>query len=196
MYLTDLLDKRIADHQKMINAVNEDASLKKAWGAMVTLVINTYKVSNGKIFFCGNGGSAADAQHIAAELSGRFYKDRPALYAEAFHVNTSFMTAVANDYGYEHVFARAVDAYCHENDVLFALSTSGNSKNILLAADKAKEKGVKLVAWTGKGGGELAGKADIALKIPSTDTARIQEAHIFMGHTLCEAVEHDLFPDE
>ena len=131
MYLNDLLEDRIKDHEKMMVALKNDAQLKKSWRAMVTLVINTYKVSGGKIFFCGNGGSAADAQHIAAELSGRFYKDRSALYAEAFHVNTSFMTAVANDYGYERVFSRAVDAYCQEDDVLFALSTSGNSKNIL-----------------------------------------------------------------
>ena len=196
MIYNELFDQRMDDHEKMIQRLKEDEQLKKSWRAMVTMVINTYKISSGKIFFCGNGGSAADAQHIAAELSGRFYKDRGALYAEAFHVNTSFLTAVANDYGYEHVFARAVQAYCHKGDVLFLLSTSGNSKNILLAAEKAKNIGVKIVAFTGQDGGELAGMADIVLKIPSNDTARIQEAHILLGHTLCEAVEHDLFPDE
>ncbi len=196
MYYKELFDQRIKDHKDMLDRLQKDEKLKKAWRTMVALVINTYKLSHGKVFFCGNGGSAADAQHIAAELSGRFYKDRAPLYAEAFHVNSSFLTSVANDYGYEHAYERAVQAYCSKDDVLFALSTSGMSKNVLLAAEKARETGVKVVAFTGQHGGDLAEIADIVLKVPSTDTARIQEAHILLGHTLCEAVERDLFPDE
>ncbi len=146
-----------------------------------------------KALFCGNGGSAADAQHIAAELSGRFYLDRKPLFAEALHVNTSFLTAVANDYGYEEVYARMVEAAGRQGDFLFALSTSGNSPNILAAARKGKILGMKVVGMTGISGGQLAPFCDYLLNIPSKDTARIQECHIFFGHLLCEQVEEILF---
>ncbi len=147
----------------------------------------------GKILFCGNGGSAADAQHIAAELSGRFYMDRKPLFAEALHVNSSYMTAVANDYGYDQVYSRMVAAAGKKGDMLVAISTSGNSKNIVFAAEKAKMQGMIVIGLTGKNGGNLAEFCDILINVPSLDTPRIQEAHILIGHILCEIIENDLF---
>ena len=147
----------------------------------------------GKIWFAGNGGSAADAQHLAAELSGRFYLDRKSIPAEALHVNTSFMTAVANDYGYDQVFARLLEGCAHKGDVLVAISTSGNSANILEAAKTAKAMDVKVIALTGTTGGVLREHCDVLLNVPSTDTPRIQESHILMGHILCENIEKELF---
>lgn len=143
----------------------------------------------GKALFCGNGGSAADAQHIAAELSGRFYTDRPPLYAEALHVNSSYLTAVANDYGYERVFSRMVEAAGRSGDVLVAISTSGNSPSILEAAAKARQIGMIVIGMTGASGGKLAAHCDLLLNVPSTDTPRIQEVHILIGHIMCEIVE-------
>ena len=149
--------------------------------------------AGGKVLFCGNGGSAADAQHLAAELSGRFYLDRPPLFAEAMHVNTSFLTAVANDYGYDHAFSRLTTAMARTGDVLFLLSTSGNSRNVLAAAVAGKKAGCTLVAMTGATGGELGHLVDILINIPSTDTPRIQEGHLLLGHILCEDVERRIF---
>lgn len=147
-----------------------------------------------RILWCGNGGSAADAQHLAAELSGRFYYDRPPLNSEAMHCNTSYMTAVANDYGYDLIYARMIDGACKPGDVLVGISTSGNSKNICNAFRKAKELGVITVAMTGETGGEMKAMADYLLNVPSSDTPRIQEAHIMLGHIICEIVEAQLFP--
>lgn len=147
-----------------------------------------------RILWCGNGGSAADAQHLAAELSGRFYYDRPPLNSEAMHCNTSYLTAVANDYGYDLIYSRMIDGACHPGDVLVGISTSGNSKNICNAFRKAKELGVITVAMTGASGGEMKEKADYLLNVPSTDTPRIQESHIMLGHIICEIVEAQLFP--
>ncbi|MEQ1747246.1 MAG: D-sedoheptulose 7-phosphate isomerase [Saprospiraceae bacterium] len=147
----------------------------------------------GKALFCGNGGSAADAQHIAAELSGRFYTDRPPLYAEALHVNSSYLTAVANDYGYDRVFSRMVEAAGRRGDLLVAISTSGNSPSILAAAEKARQIGMTVVGMTGTTGGKLATHCDLLLNVPSSDTPRIQEAHILIGHILCEIVEKEVF---
>ncbi len=147
-----------------------------------------------RILWCGNGGSAADAQHLAAELSGRFYYDRPPLNSEAMHCNTSYMTAVANDYGYDLIYARMIDGACKPGDVLVGISTSGNSKNICNAFRKAKELGVITVAMTGETGGEMKAMADYLLNVPSSDTPRIQEAHIMIGHIICEIVEAQLFP--
>lgn len=146
-----------------------------------------------KVLFCGNGGSAADAQHLAAEFSGRFYKDREPLYAEALHCNTSYMTAVGNDYGYEHVYARMLRGMGQSGDVLVALSTSGNSGNILEAMKVAREKGMIIVGLTGATGGKMKDECDYLLNMPSTDTPRIQEAHITVGHIICEIVENNLF---
>jgi D-sedoheptulose 7-phosphate isomerase len=147
----------------------------------------------GKLLLCGNGGSAADAQHLAAELSGRFYLNRPPLPAEALHVNTSFLTAVANDYGYDQVYARMTEALGQKGDLLWAFSTSGNSPNILLAIEKAHSVGMKVAGFTGSGGGKMAGMCDWLINVPSDDTPRIQESHIMIGHILCEWIEHELF---
>ncbi len=147
----------------------------------------------GKIWFCGNGGSAADAQHLAAELSGRFYMDRKPLPAEALHVNTSFLTAVANDYGYEQTYARMICGSARKGDVLFAISTSGNSLNILKAIEQANAMGVSVIGFTGESGGKMKDCCDVLLNVPSTDTPRIQEAHIMIGHVVCEMIENNLF---
>ena len=146
------------------------------------------------VWFCGNGGSAADAQHIAAELSGRFYYDRPPLFAEALHVNTSYLTAVANDYSYNEVYARLMRAKGRKGDVLVGISTSGNSENVIRAMKVAQEKGLINVGWTGETGGKMKDVADLLINVPSTDTPRIQEAHIMIGHIICEIVEQNLFP--
>lgn len=150
----------------------------------------------GKVYFCGNGGSAADAQHLAAELSGRYYYDRPPLAAEALHVNTSYLTAVANDYSYDEIFARLFIAFGQPADVLIGLSTSGNSKNVIRAFEEANKKGVLTVAFTGEAGGKLAELANMSFKIPSKDTPRIQEVHMLLGHSLCEIVEQKMFPKQ
>lgn len=146
-----------------------------------------------KILFCGNGGSAADAQHIAAELSGRFYHDRDPLFAEALHVNSSYLTAVANDYGYEEVYSRLVKAKARNGDVLIGISTSGNSSNIVKALQQAKESGAQTIGMTGESGGTMKDNVDILINVPSNDTPRIQESHILIGHIICEKVENDYF---
>lgn len=146
-----------------------------------------------KLLLCGNGGSAADAQHIAAEFSGRFYKDRKALPAEALHVNTSYLTSVGNDYGFDVVYSRMIEGIGNAGDVLIAISTSGNSDNIVKAMQAAKEKGMTCIALTGESGGSLLHLADITLNVPSTETPRIQEAHILIGHIICQLVEEKLF---
>lgn len=157
------------------------------------VMINALRAGK-RILWCGNGGSAADAQHLAAELSGRFYYDRPPLNSEALHCNTSYLTAVANDYGYDLIYSRMIDGACHPGDVLIGISTSGNSKNICNAFRKAKDLGVTTVALTGESGGEMKSMADYLLNVPSTDTPRIQECHIMLGHIICEIVEAQLFP--
>lgn len=156
-------------------------------------VVAAYRNGN-KVFFCGNGGSAADAQHLAAELSGRYYYDRPPLFAEALHVNTSYLTAVANDYSFEEIYSRWLTAIGQEGDVLFALSTSGNSPNVVMAVEQANKNSMVTIGFSGNSGGKMAGMCDFLLKIPSTDTPRIQEAHMLVGHTVCEVVEREIFP--
>ncbi len=160
---------------------------------LVNRISTTFR-EGGKVLLCGNGGSAADAQHIAAELSGRFYKDRPALFAEALHVNTSYLTAVANDFGYEEVFARLVTGMGKPGDLLIGLSTSGESENVLRAVQTARSRQLFTVGMTGAGGGRLSAHCDLWIGVPSDDTPRIQEAHLLIGHIVCELVERDLFP--
>lgn len=155
--------------------------------------IEAYR-NGGKVLFCGNGGSAADAQHLAAELSGRYMYDRQPLAAEALHVNTSFLTAVANDYSYEDVYARMVAAVGKKGDILIGLSTSGNSPNIVKAFQKAKEIGITTVGFTGATGGKMREVSDFLINVPSTETPRIQESHIMLGHIFCEHIEATLFP--
>lgn len=164
-------------------------------GQAVQIILQSYN-KNGKVLFCGNGGSAADAQHLSAELSGRFRKDRPPLFAEALHVNTSFLTAVANDYSFAHVYARMLSAMGVAGDVLVVLSTSGHSANVLQAAHRANEMNINVIGLTGCDGGNLAEYCDIEIRIPSNNTARIQEGHILAGHLICELVEAGMFPDE
>jgi D-sedoheptulose 7-phosphate isomerase len=157
-------------------------------------IIRCYE-NGGKVLFCGNGGSAADAQHLAAELSGRFYFDRHPLYAEALHTNSSYITAVANDYGYDEVFARLVLAMGNKDDILVGLSTSGNSNNILRAFSEANSLGMITIGFTGETGGLLKEKCTYLINVSSIDTPRIQEAHIMIGHIICELVEKKLFKD-
>ncbi|MBI3418609.1 MAG: D-sedoheptulose 7-phosphate isomerase [Proteobacteria bacterium] len=152
------------------------------------LSLQTLK-AGGHLFFCGNGGSASDAQHIAAELVGRFMKERRALAATALHANTSTLTAVANDYSYDVIFSRQLEGLAKKGDVLFALSTSGNSKNVLKAAETAKAMGLKVIGLTGSKGGKLAELCDLCLKVPSDHTPRIQEMHIAVGHVICAIID-------
>lgn len=147
-----------------------------------------------KVLFCGNGGSAADAQHLAAEFSGRFYYDRPPLPSEALHVNTSYLTAVANDYSFDEVYARIVKGTGKEGDVLIGISTSGNSKNILRALEVADELGMITIGMTGETGGRMKDLCDFLINVPSSNTPRIQESHIMIGHIICEFVESSIFP--
>jgi D-sedoheptulose 7-phosphate isomerase len=174
------------------NKVLHDQELLNTVQIIVNEIIRCYE-NGGKVLFCGNGGSAADAQHLSAELSGRFYFDRKPLYAEALHVNTSYVTAVANDYGFDEVFARLVQAMGKKNDILIGLSTSGNSANIMKAFDAANTVGMITVGFTGESGGSLKEKCAFLLNVPSIDTPRIQEVHIMLGHIICELVEEKLF---
>lgn len=146
-----------------------------------------------RVWFCGNGGSAADAQHLAAEFSGRFYKNRKALPAEALHCNTSYLTAVANDYSYDDIYARLVDGITDAGDVLIGFSTSGNSPNVLKAFEVAREKHLMTIGFTGTTGGKMRELSHFLINVPSTDTPRIQESHILIGHIICELVEAKLF---
>jgi D-sedoheptulose 7-phosphate isomerase len=155
-------------------------------------ILNAFKSDN-KLLLCGNGGSAADAQHIAAELSGRFEIDRKPLNAEALHVNSSFVTAVANDYGYEEIYSRMVEAIGKNGDILLALSTSGNSKNIIRAIEKANSLGLITIGFSGNDGGAMQNLCKYNLIIPSDNTARIQEAHILVGHIICKLIEQKMF---
>ena len=172
--------------------VLKDEELISIIEKVVNVILNAFK--NGKrVYFCGNGGSAADAQHLAAEFSGRFYTDRKALPAEALHCNTSYLTAVANDYSYDVVYSRIIDGIGQEGDVLIGLSTSGNSKNIIKAFETAKEKKIITVGFTGSNGGAMKACSDHLINIPSNDTPRIQESHIMTGHIICQLVEEKYF---
>jgi len=191
------------NHQELIKQrINSSIETKTKWlqnedmlnklETISSLLVATFK-NDGKVLFCGNGGSAADAQHLAAEFSGRFYMDREPLYSEALHVNSSFVTAVANDYSYDEVYARMVRAAGRKGDVLFAISTSGNSNNIINAIEAAKKREMIVVGMTGETGGKMKDVCDYLLNVPSTDTPRIQESHILMGHIVCELTEKMMF---
>jgi D-sedoheptulose 7-phosphate isomerase len=172
--------------------VLEDDLLLATVGNVVDVITASLK-REGRIYFCGNGGSAADAQHLASEFSGRFYKDRLALPAEALHCNTSYLTAVANDYSFDVVYSRLIDGIGRKGDVLVGLSTSGNSANIVRAFESAKTIGMTTVGFTGITGGALKAVSDYLLNIPSADTPRIQESHILVGHIICQLVEEKYF---
>jgi len=163
--------------------------------AIVAQTVRSLRNGN-RLWFCGNGGSAADAQHLAAEFSGRFYKDRRALPAEALHCNTSYLTAVANDYSYDIVYARLVEGICNSGDLLFGFSTSGNSANICKAFEMARSKEIITIGFTGTTGGKMKDLSDHLLNVPSTDTPRIQESHILLGHIICQLSEEAYFTAE
>jgi D-sedoheptulose 7-phosphate isomerase len=190
------MDPKIKEIIRASIAVKEkvlaDEKLLARVDEVVDVLVKAFRKGN-RIYFCGNGGSAADAQHLAAEFSGRFYTDRQALPAEALHCNTSYMTAVANDYSYDLVYARLIGGIANAGDVLIGLSTSGNSGNIVKAFEVARGKGVITIGFTGETGGTMAGISDYLFNIPSKDTPRIQESHITIGHIICQLVEERYF---
>ena len=182
----DHIKKLIEESIEVKNKILSDEGILKKIDELTDVAVAALK-NNHRIYFCGNGGSAADAQHLAAEFSGRFYLDRDALPAEALHCNTSYLTAVANDYSYDVIYARLVKGLAHKGDVLIGLSTSGNSVNIVKAFETAREKGVITVAFTGAGGGKLKELSDYLFDVPSKNTPRIQESHIMIeiGRASC-----------
>ena len=190
--MDDAIKQAISESISAKNAILADEAFLKKIQQTAEVMVETLK-SGRRVLWCGNGGSAADAQHLAAELSGRFYFDRPPLNSEALHCNTSYLTAVANDYGYDLIYSRMINGACQRGDVLVGISTSGNSRNIVNAFKKAKELGVITVAFTGRSGGQMVQLADILLNVPSTDTPRIQECHIMLGHVICCLVEKTMF---
>jgi D-sedoheptulose 7-phosphate isomerase len=186
--IRNIIQASIDTKQQLLQNEILISSLEK----IVNVIVFAFK--NGKrLYFCGNGGSAADAQHLAAEFSGRFYEDRKALPAEALHCNSSYLTAVANDYSYDVVYARLIEGIGQEGDVLIGLSTSGNSANIIKAFEIARTKKMVTIAFTGMSGGVLKSLSDHLVNIPSTDTPRIQESHIMVGHIICQLVEEKYF---
>lgn len=188
-----IITQNIQDSITLKSKILADESIQADINRVADSIVKCYQ-AKGKVLFCGNGGSAADSQHLAAELSGRYYYDRPPLPSEALHVNTSYLTAVANDYSYNEVYARLLQAIGNEGDIIIGLSTSGNSGNIVEALKVAKEKKMMTIGFTGKGGGKMAQYCDILIPIPSTDTPRIQECHMMIGHAVCQIVELSLFP--
>ena len=182
----DLFAATVAAHRDAVARLDERH--RDAVDALAGAVLTAWR-SRGRLLVCGNGGSAADAQHIVAELVGRFRGERPAFAAEALTVNTSTLTAVGNDYGYDHVFARQVEGVARAGDVLLVISTSGNSRNCVLAVEAARAVGAHAYGLLGGDGGALASMLDGAMVAPADDTPRIQEIHILMGHLLCEMLE-------
>jgi len=185
--------------ERIAAILNDSAQLKQqvaqVLGPQIQQAINMIVAAlrqGGKVALCGNGGSAADAQHIAGELVGRFKRERQGLAAIAFTTDTSILTAVGNDYGFDNIFARQVEALLGAGDVLIAISTSGNAPNVIKAAQTAADQGVKTIGLTGADGGQLAGEVDLCLQVPSTEPPRIQEVHITIGHIICELVEEAL----
>ncbi|MCS6934298.1 MAG: D-sedoheptulose 7-phosphate isomerase [Chitinophagales bacterium] len=186
--IKDIISASIEVKQKLL--ADEELLTKILQSA--DLIAGAFSAGN-RLYLCGNGGSAADAQHLAAEFTGRFYHDREPLPAEALHVNTSFVTAVSNDYEYREVYQRAVRAHGRAGDVLIGISTSGNSANVVLAQQEAIVRGMRVISLTGASGGKMKDCCDILLNVPHTDTPRIQECHILVGHIICQLVEEKLF---
>jgi len=184
----NLFQNRLDEHADIMRTLAEQTSAFQAIAETVTAAIR----AGGKVCFMGNGGSAADSQHLAAELVGRFQRERAALASIALTTDTSILTAVANDYGYDHIFARQIEGLCRPGDVVIGLSTSGNSANVLRGIEAANRMGLATIGFTGGSGGKLAQLAHQSIVIPSPKAARVQEAHIFLGHTLCEAIEDAL----
>ena len=191
--MIDFIKSKIQTSVDLKTSLLNNKDILNTIDAVVKEITLSYK-NGGKVLWCGNGGSAADSQHLAAELSGRFYYDRPPLFSEALHVNTSYTTAVANDYSYDIIYSRLVEAMGKKGDVLMGLSTSGNSANVLKAFEQANAMGIITVGFTGQTGGKMKNLSKYLVNIPSTDTPRIQECHMLLGHTICEMVEINLFP--
>lgn len=189
--IKNIIERSIQVKQQIIQNEELIATITKVVHAITSSLEN-----GGRIYFCGNGGSAADAQHLAAEFSGRFYTDRKALPAEALHCNTSYLTAVANDYSYDVVYARLIDGIGNPGDVLVGLSTSGNSSNIVRALETAREKKITTIGFTGMAGGAMKPLSDYLINVPSADTPRIQESHILVGHIICQLVEERIFGEK
>lgn len=190
--MTDKIKSIIQASIEVKQQILQSDELIETINKCVTVIVSAFKNGN-KVLFCGNGGSAADAQHLAAEFSGRFYTDRDALPAEALHVNTSYITAVANDYSYDVIYSRIIKGIGKPGDVLVGLSTSGNSINIIKAFEMAKTKDMVTIGFTGETGGKLKDVSDYLINVASTDTPRIQETHILLGHIICELVEAQIF---
>ena len=186
--IRDIINESLTVKTRMLS----DSRLTSLVGDIVTLIVDRFR--QGKhLYFCGNGGSAADAQHLAAEFSGRFYINRDALPSEALHCNTSYLTAVANDFSYDLIYSRLIKGIGKPGDILVGMSTSGNSPNILKAFDTAREKGITTIGMTGEGGGQLKELSDYLIDIPSRNTPRIQEGHMLLGHIICQLVEEAYF---
>lgn len=186
--IKELIQSSIEVKQQLL----QDDALVKQIETVVDIVTCAFKNGNA-VYFAGNGGSAADAQHLAAEFSGRFYKDRKALPSDALHCNSSYLTAVANDYSYEVIYSRLLEGLGKKGDVLIGISTSGNSGNIVKAFEMATSMGITTVAFTGKSGGKMKDLANHIINVPSSTTPRIQESHILVGHIICELVEENIF---
>lgn len=191
--MIDFIKSKIQTSIELKTSLLSNSAILNSVDSIVKDISESYK-NGGKVLWCGNGGSAADSQHLAAELSGRFYYDRPPLFSEALHVNTSYITAVANDYSYDIIYSRLVEAMGKKGDILFGLSTSGNSANVIKAFEKANEMGMITIGFTGETGGKMKDISKYLINIPSKDTPRIQECHMLLGHTICEMVEMSLFP--
>jgi len=177
----------------LLQRMSRDDALHDQIQQALDLSVQALRRGN-KLLFAGNGGSAADAQHWAGELVSRFYYDRPGLPGIALTTDTSILTAIGNDYGYDYVFARQVEALGQQGDVLYAISTSGNSRNIVRAIEAARAKGVQVIGFTGQGGGQMAALCDLCFRVPSGETPRIQEGHEALGHMLCALIEAEMFP--
>ena len=190
--MNDKIKEIIAESLTVKTAILNDPRLTGVVADIVTLIVDRFR--EGKhLYFCGNGGSAADAQHLAAEFSGRFYINRDALPSEALHCNTSYLTAVANDFSYDLIYSRLIKGIGKPRDILVGMSTSGNSVNIIKALETAREKGITTIGMTGEGGGKMKDLCDLLIDIPSRNTPRIQEGHMLLGHIICQLVEDKYF---
>lgn len=189
-YIEGEFDKSI----KLLHAMSVDKAMRKLISRAVVLSVEVLKRGN-KLLFAGNGGSAADAQHWAGELVSRFNFDRPGLAAIALTTDTSILTAIGNDYGYDYIFARQIEALGRGGDLLFVISTSGNSKNIVRAIKAARDAGIGVIGFTGQAGGAMADLCDVCFRMPSDETPKIQEGHEFLGHLICGLIEHEMFAD-
>lgn len=187
-----IIRKRLEQHCDVIEQILSDTKLQDMIAQITETIVTCFKYG-GRVYFCGNGGSAADAQHLAAEFSGKFYLERDILPSEALHCNSSYITAVSNDLSFEIIYSRLISGIGKAGDVLVGLSTSGNSANIVKAFETCHEKAITTVAFTGADGGRMRELTKLLVNVPSTDTPRIQEAHITIGHIICELVEEEIF---